>query len=92
MGCPANTTKHTCSKGWAVVQGAIVVKQLALADLQSIRNFTKGYLAEEKGPDLLILNAGVMACPQAYTKDGFEMQIGASILLRISLCTALYSA
>jgi hypothetical protein len=38
------------------------------------------------------LNAGVMACPHAFTKDGFEMQIGASILLRISLCTALYSA
>ncbi len=59
------------------VQGEIVVRQLDLADLQSVRNFTQAFLAEEKGPDLLILNAGIMACPLSYTKDGFEMQIGA---------------
>lgn len=59
------------------LQGDIIVKQLDLADLQSIHRFSKAYLAEEKGPDLLILNAGIMACPQSYTKDGFEMQIGA---------------
>jgi NAD(P)-dependent dehydrogenase (short-subunit alcohol dehydrogenase family) len=58
------------------VQGDIVVRQLDLADLQSVQNFSKVFLAEEKGPDLLILNAGIMACPQGYTKDGFEMQIG----------------
>ena len=60
-----------------MLQGEIAVKQLDLADLQSIRTFTKDYLAHEKGPDLLVLNAGVMACPESYTKDGFEMQIGA---------------
>lgn len=52
------------------------MKRLDLADLQSIKKFAKAFLAEEKGPDLLILNAGVMACPLTYTKDGFEMQIG----------------
>ena len=50
--------------------------QLDLADLASIKKFSTAYLAEERGPDLLILNAGVMACPKSYTKDGFEMQIG----------------
>lgn len=59
-----------------VLQGDIIVKQLDLADLQSIRSFSKALKAEERGPDLLILNAGVMACPLSYTKDGFEMQIG----------------
>ncbi|BDA50603.1 Retinol dehydrogenase 11 [Coccomyxa sp. Obi] len=58
------------------IKGEIVVKQLDLADLQNIHNFTQDYLAHEKGPDLLILNAGIMACPESYTKDGFEMQIG----------------
>lgn len=58
------------------MQGDIKVMQLDLADLASIRKFSKAYKAEERGPDLLILNAGVMACPQSYTKDGFEMQIG----------------
>ncbi len=51
--------------------------QLDLADLASVKSFSRAYLAEERGPDLLILNAGVMACPQTYTKNGFEMQIGA---------------
>ena len=61
----------------ASVQGTIIVKQLDLSDLASIRRFTADFLATEEGPDLLILNAGVMACPLGYTKDGFEMQIGA---------------
>ena len=59
-----------------MLQGQIKVMQLDLADLASVKKFSKAYLAEERGPDLLILNAGVMACPQSYTKDGFEMQIG----------------
>ena len=59
-----------------VLQGQIKVMQLDLADLASVKRFSKAYLVEECGPDLLILNAGVMACPQSYTKDGFEMQIG----------------
>ena len=58
------------------MQGQIKVMQLDLADLASVNKFSKAYKAEECGPDLLILNAGVMACPQTYTKDGFEMQIG----------------
>ena len=60
-----------------VSQGAIVVKQLDLSDLESVRAFSADFLkTEKKGPDLLILNAGVMGCPLTYTKDGFEMQIG----------------
>ena len=59
-----------------MLQGQIKVMQLDLADLASVKKFSSAYLAEERGPDLLILNAGVMACPQSYTKDGFEMQIG----------------
>lgn len=31
---------------------------------------------EEKQLNILINNAGVMACPYAQTADGFEMQIG----------------
>ena len=61
------------------MQGNIRVMQLDLADLASVKKFTKAYLADERGPDLLILNAGVMACPQSYTKDGFEMQIGKAL-------------
>ena len=68
------------------VQGDIVVKQLDLADLASVDSFAKDFLATEKGPHLLILNAGVMACPLSYTKNGFEMQIGGPADARDSVC------
>ena len=51
------------------------VAQLDLADLSSIHQLAK-QLNSEPSIDLLFLNAGVMACPQSYTKNGFEMQIG----------------
>lgn len=66
--------------------------QLDLADLASVKKFSKAYLAEERGPDLLILNAGVMACPQSYTKDGFEMQIGAHAFLLSACCQTTSTA
>lgn len=51
------------------------VQQLDLADLASIQQLAR-QLSAERTIDLLILNAGVMACPQSYTKDNFELQVG----------------
>ncbi|KAJ6633432.1 Retinol dehydrogenase 12 [Pseudolycoriella hygida] len=51
-------------------------RELDLASLESIRNFAKKFIQEEKRLDILINNAGVMAIPKCLTKDGFEMQIG----------------
>jgi NAD(P)-dependent dehydrogenase (short-subunit alcohol dehydrogenase family) len=50
--------------------------QLDLAQLESIRQFSKKFHAAESQLHILINNAGVMACPKAKTRDGFEMQIG----------------
>jgi NAD(P)-dependent dehydrogenase (short-subunit alcohol dehydrogenase family) len=58
------------------VKGSIHVEQLDLADLASVHAFTKRLRDKNTRIDKLILNAGVMACPLMYTKDGFEMQIG----------------
>ncbi|KAL3152905.1 hypothetical protein ABBQ38_012211 [Trebouxia sp. C0009 RCD-2024] len=57
------------------VKGAVEVVQLDLADLSSIHQLAQQL---NNGPalDFLFLNAGVMACPQSYTKNGFEMQVG----------------
>ena len=52
-----------------------------LASLASIRAFTDAFLAT--GPeriDVLIANAGLMACPQGTTADGFELQFGTNHL------------
>ena len=53
-----------------------MVKQLDLADLKSVKAAADDILATCNKIDLLVLNAGVMACPLSRTKDGFEMQIG----------------
>lgn len=66
--------KHTALCG---LQGKVTVRQLDLADLQSIKQFAEGVNAELPQLDVLVLNAGVMALPSRQeTKDGFELQIG----------------
>ena len=42
----------------------IVVKQLDLADLDSVKACADSILATETRIDFLVLNAGVMACPK----------------------------
>lgn len=54
----------------------VVFKRLDLASLASIKAFADDFLKTERRLDILICNAGVMACPQSYTKDEFETQIG----------------
>lgn len=54
--------------------------QADLASLASIRQFTEAYTATGKTIDVLIANAGIMACPQATTEDGFELQFGTNHL------------
>ena len=50
--------------------------QLDLASFSSVRDFTSAYKASGKPLNFLINNAGVMACPLSFTKDGLEMQFG----------------
>ena len=47
-----------------------------LGDLTSVDKFAADFLAQHKSLDLLIGNAGIMACPHATTAQGFESQIG----------------
>ncbi|KAF4088074.1 hypothetical protein AMELA_G00078590 [Ameiurus melas] len=54
----------------------VVCKKLDLANSNSIREFAQNINSEEKQLNILINNAGVMACPHSKTADGFEMQIG----------------
>jgi retinol dehydrogenase 12 len=56
--------------------GNVHFLQLDLASMASIHEFSKKFHELEAQLHILINNAGVMACPKAMTKDGFEMQIG----------------
>lgn len=59
---------------------AVEVMELELGSLASIRSFAENFLARHNSLDLLINNAGVMACPYMETEDGFEMQFGTNHL------------
>ncbi|PSN47909.1 hypothetical protein C0J52_03373 [Blattella germanica] len=56
--------------------GEIVVVQLDLSSLQSIRECAGHILKTEKMVHILVNNAGVCYCPKGYTRDGFELHIG----------------
>lgn len=60
--------------------GTIVIVNLDLASLKSIRHCVKYLIETEQRIDILINNAGVMFCPESRTEDGFEMQIGTNHL------------
>ena len=45
------------------------VRLLDLGTLASVRAFAQTFLAEHQSIDVLINNAGIMACPQATTSD-----------------------
>jgi NAD(P)-dependent dehydrogenase (short-subunit alcohol dehydrogenase family) len=60
--------------------GELQLLALDLASLASVRAAADALLAEGKPFDVIITNAGVMACPKSTTADGFEMQFGTNHL------------
>lgn len=57
-------------------QGAIQLLTMDLADFSSIRSAAADFLTRAKQLNILIANAGVVACVQGKTTDGFETHIG----------------
>jgi NAD(P)-dependent dehydrogenase (short-subunit alcohol dehydrogenase family) len=60
--------------------GGLELVELDLASLASVRACAQALLAQGKRFDLVIANAGVMACPFSHTADGFETQFGTNHL------------
>ncbi len=93
-------TVRDLAKGEAVaadIRGAtgndnVTVARLELDSLASVREFAQGFLAAHDSLNLLINNAGVMACPYAQTRDGFEMQFGTNHLGHFLLTALLKPA
>lgn len=60
--------------------GGLELVELDLASLASVRASADALVADGRPLDLIIANAGVMACPQGKTADGFETQFGTNHL------------
>ncbi len=58
----------------------IELVELDLASLASVRDCADALLADGRKFDVVIANAGVMACPKETTADGFERQFGTNHL------------
>ena len=61
-------------------RAAVAFAELELASLAAVRAFAAGYRQQNDKLDLLINNAGVMACPLLRTKEGHEFQFGVNYL------------
>jgi NAD(P)-dependent dehydrogenase (short-subunit alcohol dehydrogenase family) len=64
---------------------AIDIKKLDLDSLKSVESFANEFTSDYDRLDILINNAGVMACPFATTEDGFEIQMGVNHLGHFAL-------
>ena len=60
--------------------GGLELVELDLASLASVRACADALNADGRAFDVIIANAGVMACPFSHTADGFETQFGVNHL------------
>jgi len=74
----------------ADVRGDVRTVALDLADLASVRRFADSMLGELARLDMLINNAGIMACPQARVGPGWESQFGVNHMGHFALTKALW--
>src|SRR5271155_5310117 len=56
--------------------GGFELIECDLASLKSVRQCADKLVAKGEKFDVVITNAGVMACPKEKTEDGFERQFG----------------
>lgn len=70
----------------------VEVGELDLADLNSVRDFAERFLASGRGIDLVINNAGIMACPETRVGPGWEAQFAINHLGHFALVNRLWPA
>ncbi|OAK99144.1 NAD(P)-binding protein [Phaeosphaeriaceae sp. SRC1lsM3a] len=96
-------TVRNLPKGQAVVDqilsekhpggGKISLIEMSLDSLASVRSGAADFLSKSGGQlNVLIGNAGIMACPYALTQDGFETQFGTDHLSHFLLFHLLRDA
>jgi NAD(P)-dependent dehydrogenase (short-subunit alcohol dehydrogenase family) len=71
---------------------ALEIVPLDLTSLASVAEAAAAITAKHPRLDLLVNNAGIMACPEGRTADGFETQFGTNHLGHFALTAALFPA
>ena len=71
---PAKRSKVAIKNLEGIVSEENII-EMDLSDLNSVKNFTDGYKENFNRLDLLINNAGIMACPETRIGDNWESQI-----------------
>ena len=82
--------EEAAKQALAGIEGDVSVGRLDLGDLSSIRAFTSHAGAELDRLDLLINNAGIMACPETRIGPGWESQFGTNHLGHMALAQGLW--
>jgi NAD(P)-dependent dehydrogenase (short-subunit alcohol dehydrogenase family) len=72
--------------------GEVEVDELDLGDLESVRGFAGRFLASGRDIDILINNAGIMACPETRVGPGWEAQFATNHLGHFALVNLLWPA
>jgi NAD(P)-dependent dehydrogenase (short-subunit alcohol dehydrogenase family) len=73
----------------AGIEGNVKTLALDLGDLASVRAFARAMLEQLERLDMLINNAGIMACPEARVGPGWESQLGVNHMGHFALTQAL---
>ncbi|MFB8354099.1 SDR family NAD(P)-dependent oxidoreductase [Streptomyces niveus] len=72
--------------------GKVEVDELDLGDLDSVRAFAERFLASGRGIDMMIDNAGIMACPETRVGPGWEAQFATNHIGHYALVNRLWPA
>jgi NAD(P)-dependent dehydrogenase (short-subunit alcohol dehydrogenase family) len=106
-GIGLETVRALASAGAGVVVGArrpehaadvlaglpgVEVDELDLADLDSVRGFAERLLAGGRSIEILINDAGIMACPETRVGTGWEAQFATNHLGHFALTNRLWPA
>jgi NAD(P)-dependent dehydrogenase (short-subunit alcohol dehydrogenase family) len=70
----------------------VEIDELDLGDLESVRAFADRFLASGRSIDILIDNAGIMACPETRVGPGWEAQFATNHLGHFALVNRLWPA
>lgn len=71
---------------------SVEVDELDLGDLESVRGFAERFLDSARTIDIVIDNAGIMACPETRVGPGWEAQFATNHLGHFALVNRLWPA